>query len=150
MRLLFWTFVFVAIPGIALAEGGPFGLGITIGEPTGISGKYVLSTRNAIAGAIAWSLDDDNDVHLQADYLFHWYDEISIAKGRLPIFAGVGGRIRFRENRDDDVGVRIPVGLAYLFEEAPFDAFVEIVPTLNLTPETDFELEAAIGGRYYF
>jgi len=140
----------LSVPGVALAAGGPFGLGIIIGEPTGVSGKYLLSMRNAIDGAVAWSLDEDNDLHLHGDYLYHWYDKIAVEKGSLPIFAGIGGRIRFRENRDDDVGVRFPVGLSYLFDQAPFDVFVEIVPTLELAPDTDFELEGAIGSRYYF
>jgi hypothetical protein len=150
MRSLVWTLVFLAIPAISTAEGGPFGLGIALGEPTGICGKYILTPRNAIAGAVAWSLDSDTDLHLQGDYLYHWYDEISVTKGRLPIVAGVGGRIRFRDDGDDDFGIRFPVGLTYLFDDAPFDAFVEIDPILELAPDTDFDLEAAIGGRFYF
>ena len=150
VRTVVWTLVALAIPGLAFAAGGPFGLGIIVGEPTGVSGKLFLSTQNAIDGAVAWSLDGDNDLHLQGDYLYHWYDVISVKKGRLPIYAGIGGRIAFRENRDDNVGLRIPVGLTYLFDGAPFDVFAEVVPVLDIAPDTDFDLEGAIGGRYYF
>ena len=68
----------------------------------------------------------------------------------LPLYFGVGGRLRLRDNRDDDIGVRIPVGLAYMFADAPFDIFVEVVPILDLVPDTDFDLNAALGGRFYF
>lgn len=138
------------LPSLATAAGGPFGLGIIVGEPTGVSLKYQLSERNAIDGAVAWSLSGDSDLHLHGDYLYHWYDLITVKKGQLPLYAGVGARLAFRENRDNLVGIRIPVGLAYLFAGAPFDAFVELVPVLDLAPDTDFDLEGAIGGRFWF
>jgi len=55
-----------------------------------------------------------------------------------------------KDNADDVLGVRIPVGLAYEFANHPFDIFVEIVPILDITPDTDFDFEGAIGARYYF
>jgi hypothetical protein len=129
---------------------GPFGLGIIIGEPTGIDLKFFLTDINAIEGAVAWSLSGNNELHLQAEYLYHLYDLIKVSKGVLPLFVGIGGRFIFREDADDILGIRIPVGLAYEFEGAPFDAFIEIVPIMDLTPDTDFDLEGAIGGRFYF
>ena len=33
-RLLLWALMLLAIPGVAIAAGGPFGLGIIVGEPT--------------------------------------------------------------------------------------------------------------------
>lgn len=135
---------------VALAEGGPFGLGIILGEPTGISGKFHLSKTNAIDGALAWSLQDDNDLHLHGDYLYHNYSWIITDTGELPVYFGIGGRIKLREKHDDEIGIRFPVGLAYIFEEAPFDIFVEVVPIMNLAPDTDFDLNAAIGGRFFF
>jgi len=134
------------------AAAGPstFGLGIVIGEPTGINAKLFLDGNNALDMAAAWSLSGDNDLHLRVDYIFHRYQLIKVDKGKLPFFFGLGGRVEFRENRDDKVGVRVPVGLAYEFANAPFDVFGEIVPVLELTPDTDFEFEGAIGVRFWF
>jgi hypothetical protein len=142
----------VILPTTARAEHtkGPFGLGIIFGEPTGIDGKLFLTPTNAIEGAVAWSLSGNNNLHIQAEYLYHRYDLITVKKGQLPLFFGVGGRFILRENSKDTIGVRIPVGLAYEFEGAPFDVFGEIVPILDLTPDTDFDLEGAIGARFYF
>ena len=53
-------------------------------------------------------------------------------------------------NNRVDLGVRFPVGIAYLFDGAPVDIFLEVVPTLNLIPETDVDLDAALGARYWF
>lgn len=146
------VFVAVASPITAHAQrsGGPFGIGIIIGEPTGVDLKYFVSASNAIEGAFAWSLSGSNNLHLQAEYLYHRYDLIKVEKGRLPLFFGIGGRVEFREHADDLVGIRIPVGLAYEFDNAPFDVFGEIVPLLDLAPDTDFDLEGAIGARFYF
>ena len=51
---------------------------------------------------------------------------------------------------DTQLGVRVPLGLAYLFQTAPVDIFLEIVPILDFIPETDFRINAALGARYYF
>jgi hypothetical protein len=132
------------------AGGGDFGLGIILGEPTGISGKLWISANSAVDGAAAWSLGNNEALHLHADYLLHNFSLIEVEKGRLPFYYGIGGRIRFADVGDDFIGVRIPVGLTYLFESAPLDIFLEVVPILDLAPDTDFDLNAAVGARYFF
>ena len=103
--------VLVIIAGSSAAETQDFdfGVGIIVGEPTGIDFKKHLTRANAIEAAAAWSLSGDNHFHIQADYLRHNYDIINVSKGELPIFFGLGGRIVFRENRldvvDQSVGV---------------------------------------------
>ena len=134
----------------AAAERGPFGLGIILGEPTGIGGKLFLTKRNAIDGAVAWSLKDDNDFHIHGDYLYHDYNLFVNDDMELVLHFGIGGRIKFHENKDDRIGIRFPVGLNYIFDEAPFDVFLEIVPIMDLAPDTDFDLNAALGSRFYF
>jgi hypothetical protein len=150
-----FIFVVVAV-GLCLASTaqakprGPFGIGIIIGEPTGVDVKVFLNETNAIEGALAWSLSEDNEVHIQAEYLYHFYDWIKVKKGLLPVFFGIGGRIVFREHSKDIIGLRIPGGLSYEFAEGLFDVFIEIVPILDLTPDTDFDLEGAFGLRIWF
>ena len=138
--------------GGVLAEVGTFGIGIIVGEPTGIDAKGFIDSDHdhAIEVAVAWSLSGNNELHIQADYLLHRYEVIKVSRGQLPIFFGAGGRLVVREGSNDILGVRIPVGLAYAFDDAPVDVFGEIVPVLNLTPDTDFALEGAIGVRYWF
>ncbi|MCK4776230.1 MAG: DUF3996 domain-containing protein [Candidatus Krumholzibacteria bacterium] len=149
--ILFVVALALCLAGTAQAKPrGPFGIGIIIGEPTGVDVKVFLNETNAIEGALAWSLSEDNEVHIQAEYLYHFYDWIKVKKGLLPVFFGIGGRIVIRENADDVFGLRIPGGLSYEFAEGLFDVFFEIVPILNLAPDTDFDLEGAIGLRIWF
>jgi hypothetical protein len=137
------------------AETTDFGLGIIVGEPTGINAKLQLNSINALAFGLAWSLEGDNELHVQVDYLYHNYDLIPVDQGELPLYFGIGGRIKINDdnnhhNGDDNVGIRFPVGLAYIFDGAPFDVFMEIVPILDVAPDTDFDLNGAIGGRFWF
>lgn len=126
---------------------GP-GLGIIIGEPTGISFKYWTGSTTAFDAALAWSFVEEGAFHIHGDYLFHNIRLISVPEGLLPFYYGIGARIKTA--KDAKLGVRVPLGLAYLFQNAPIDIFLEIVPILNLTPKTDFNINAALGARYFF
>lgn len=148
----------IILAGPARAAGGDFGLGIIVGEPTGFVGKYYLSNRNAIDGAVGWSLEKNNYMHLHGDYLFHNWDLIDVDEGSMAFYFGIGGRIvlidddddRRDNDPDDHIGIRFPLGLNYLFENRMFDIFVEIVPIMDVAPDTDFDIEGALGARFYF
>ena len=135
------------LAGSAAAQGN-FGLGIILGEPTGVSAKLWITERTAIDAAAAWSFSNETAFHLHADYLFHNFDLISVEKGKLPVYFGIGGRVKFED--ESLIGVRIPVGLAYFFDGAPIDIFLEVVPILDLAPDTEFTANAAVGIRYFF
>lgn len=133
----------------ANSEGGEnFGIGIMFGEPTGITVKSWNGDRSAFDVGAAWSLSGRNEaIHLHADYLLHsWFDDVD--RGRLAFYYGIGGRIIFADAAT--AGVRIPIGLNYVFENATFDIFAEAVPILDLTPDTEFAGNGAVGIRYYF
>ncbi|MFQ5640590.1 MAG: hypothetical protein ACE5IR_21625 [bacterium] len=132
------------------AQGRGFGLGIILGEPTGISAKQWLSPSRAFDFALAWSLEGSDSFIIHADYLKHTFRLIKVEKGRLPFYYGIGGRIKFDDHDDTAVGVRIPIGLTYLFAHVTLDLFVEIVPILQIYPDTDFRLNGALGLRYFF
>jgi hypothetical protein len=135
-----------------------FGVGIIVGEPTGISLKNWQGKSKALDGALAWSFAGDDFMQLHGDYLSHNFSLLNVEKGQLPFYYGIGGRLRFvdhgdkTEKRDNKtrLGVRLPLGFAYLFEKTTLDIFVEVVPILDLVPETEFDLNAAIGIRYFF
>lgn len=135
--------------GSVPAQDDDFGIGIIAGEPTGISVKNWLTNKTALDFAVAWSFSGRDDaLHLHGDYLVHDFGLIPVDEGQLPVYYGIGGRIKFMD--DVNVAVRIPLGIDYLFEDAPVDLFLEIVPMLELTPDTDFELNGGVGVRYFF
>jgi len=126
------------------------GLGVIIGEPTGPTFKFWTGRSTAIDGALAWSFDRNNELHLQMNYLFHEFGAINVNKGRMPFYYGIGGRLKFHDdNRDDEFGVRVPAGLSYLFANSPVELFFEVVPIVNLAPDTELDFNGGIGIRYY-
>jgi hypothetical protein len=145
-KFLLAAIVLVMLGSTAKAQVDGFGLGLIFGNPTGISAKYFMNEKNAIDGALAWSLNGDW-MQIHADYLWHFY-VIDVSKGEMPFYVGAGAK--FGIGDDFHLGVRVPLGIAYHFENAPLDIFLEIVPGMDLTPDTDFELDGGIGIRYYF
>lgn len=145
--ILLLLFITVAV-FYADAQSRPFGLGLIVGEPTGISMKYWINDNNAVDGAVAWNYTNNGFFHVHADYLWHWTDLIQVDEGTLPVYVGVGGRIGF--GNEIRVGARIPVGIEYIFENEAFDVFLEVAPLLDLTPGTQFNMQGGIGGRYFF
>jgi len=142
------------LAGTATSQAQPregIGIGIIAGEPSGISLKKWVDQTHAIDGAIALSLTDDNAFQVHVDYLFHDNSSLSTPelKGATPWYYGIGGRLM---SRDDDThfGLRVPLGVTYLFADAPLDVFAEIAPVLDIAPETELDLGGGIGIRYYF
>lgn len=135
----------------AFMEG--LGIGIIAGEPTGLSVKKWINESSAVDAAFAWSFIDNTSFQIHADYLRHKFDLIREFNARTPFYYGIGGRLKFKGgngNKDESrAGIRIPVGLSYLFEEEPVDIFIEFAPILDIAPETGMDLSAAIGIRYY-
>jgi len=132
----------------SFAREKDFGLGIILGEPTGISLKKWVTQTTAIDGGIAWSFTGKNSLHLHMDYLFHNFNLLKTEKGKLPFYYGIGCRIKAKEK--SRVGIRIPVGISYIFDNVPIDIFFELGPILDLIPATEFGINASIGCRYYF
>lgn len=123
-----------------------FGLGVMLGEPTGVSVKVWTGNQSAFDVGAAWSLSGSREaLHLHADILRHsWFPDTE----NVAFYYGIGGRVILTEKAH--AGVRIPLGLTYVFEEIPFDLFVEAVPIFDLAPDTEFAGNGAVGIRYYF
>ena len=127
-----------------------FGLGIIVGEPTGLSGKYWLDSVNAVDFAIGYSLvKDQRGFSLHADYLYN-LGEIIPNFEKFPLYYGFGVRLRTKEHSEGSFGARGVLGILWFNEKNRFDIFFEIAPVFNLLPSTSLSLDAGIGARYYF
>ena len=143
------------------AEKGTFGIGIILGEPTGICAKLYLSDDQAIQAAVGAAFYGGG-LQVHGDYVFHpWViqDRDSFV---LPLYIGPGVRfIDYNEGRGADqhfaLGLRGVVGILFDFKEVPLDVFVEVAGVL----EWDFgsssvgshvggAFNAGAGIRYYF
>jgi hypothetical protein len=126
------------------------GLGIMIGDPSGLNLKSWTGRNSAFDIGLAWSFVGDSSLQIHGDLLFHSFGEFRPRRGRLGLYYGLGGRVKTKEEGETTLSVRIPLGLTYIFERAPLDFFFEVVPLLDLTPETRGDVQGALGVRYYF
>ncbi len=142
-----------------------FGLGLELGQPSGLTGKYFLSASGALdfgIGAVyGWRGRDG--FHLYADYLWHPVSLVSAEAFELPLYFGVGGRVwnyddydrndRF-DGRGSAFGLRVPAGIAFDFNNVPLDIFLQLAFTFDfLTYRSDdfyTDLNFSVGIRYWF
>ena len=123
--------------------------GVIIGEPTGFSFKGWLDSKSAFDAGLAWSFVRGGSFHIHADYLFHSFGVFNTTE-KIPLYFGVGGRIKTYKDEDARVGVRGVIGVGYFFKDAPVDLFLEVAPVIDLTPATELQVNAGFGARYFF
>ena len=133
-----------------VAQPGSFGIGLIAGEPTGLSMKYWFNDRMAMDAAAAWSFTRHDGFQLHADWLFHAFDVFRIDRGELPLYVGIGGRVKFPDGGDNRVGVRFPIGIAYEVKDAPIEIFAEVAPIVDVAPAVQLKWNGGIGIRYFF
>ena len=149
--------VFFAAEAGAETSKGVLGLGLIVGEPTGISAKYYLGDDRAIDGAIGFAVIG-RGLQVHGDYLWHPWILEQQSSFVLPVYAGVGMRILDHNSgggADDHlrIGPRGVGGLLFDFTEVPLDAFVELALVLDYRTRGDrfgVDLNAGAGVRYYF
>jgi len=141
--------------------GNNFGLGLIIGEPTGVSAKLWTSSSTAFDFGLGWSMGGDrigrydgfyeggSRVHFHMDYLWHSFEAIRSTE-RFPLYYGIGGRINSGAGYRSSAAVRGVFGITWLPRETPIDVFFEVVPSLQLSPSSGFGMDAGIGARYFF
>jgi hypothetical protein len=136
-------------------------LGSFFGESSELGDNNWLSqAAKDDSKASAWSFVGDNYFQFHADFLWHNYDLIRTRTllQSLSFYYGVGGRMKLsgsntrNENKGEDsrFGMRSPVGISYVLQEKPFELFAEVVPILDILPETRLGVGVGVGARYYF
>ena len=134
-------------------QGGAFGLGLSIGAPTGVHGRLWLGQFSAIQ----FSVGGDNGVQHSAaatlDYVLrlHSFQE-SDGEYTIPIY--VGGGARFGSVLWGDLemsfGPRAVGGIAVFVRDMPLDFFFEIAPAIYLVENPGWSVDGQIGAHYYF
>jgi len=165
------TFVPVLLIVLSLAataaaqgpNGRPFGLGLSFGDPAGITGKVWFDRKHTLDFAVGYGyFPHYGGAALYADYLYNVLNLVPAQKPGsfdLLLYMGVGGKLglwRYRYDRAYTTGfglaVRVPFGLTMVFARHPFDVFLEITPCMAFIEPRPFwfDFDAAIGGRFYF
>jgi hypothetical protein len=152
-----WTF-----PTSAVAQPSGIGIGAQMAAsntggraPVGLSLKSWINERQAVTGATSFLVGDDEFDSplsfwiLEGNYLFHNFQTVTVENGDLGLYVGGGAQFMINEASDNDLAFRAPLGINYIFEDAPADVFVEIAPTLQITDPTLLRFDGAIGFRYF-
>ncbi len=147
-----------------------FGLGLELGEPTGLNGKYFFGPSTAFDFGVGWIYRHyyyGDGIHLYGDVLFHPVSLVHADGFELPLYIGVG--VRFWDfdycvNRvctygGNAIGIRVPVGISFDFNTVPLDIFIQAVPTLDFLrgdyydryrDRSHFGVDFSVGLRYWF
>jgi len=142
----------------------PFGLGVVLGVPTAIVGKYWLDQKTAIDGGVGVYFG--NYTLFYGDYLLHYPGlfghETKFVSELIPYF-GFGAVLAFTSASFSDnyglrgtssgafgFGGRVPGGIEWKPKDHPIGVFVEVAPGLAFVPQVGLFIQAGIGIRYYF
>jgi hypothetical protein len=123
-----------------------FGLGLELGEPLGLNGKWFFSPKVALdfgVGEIYGHYYYDDGTHLYGDILFHPVSLTNTPSFELPFYIGVGLRywdfdycyMNVCDYAGSTFGIRIPFGLSFDFNNAPIDIFMQLVPVFDFVDE---------------
>jgi hypothetical protein len=169
--------ILVALPAAARAQenGHPFGMGLMIGEPIGLSAKLYLGGRPFALdfglGVVTGFLEDG--IFASTDIVWHPVILAREPSFTLPFYIGVGARVLqhdfdcYRSNgitycdHATHIGVRGPVGVLMDFNRVQLDVFFELAVAVDPIIIEDnngplvhdnhrADLNAEIGVRYYF
>jgi hypothetical protein len=151
-------------PGAARAEEkGAFGIGLILGEPTGVSAKLYLSDDKAVDAAVGGAVVGGG-IQAHADYLWHPWVLTNEESFVMPAYLGLGARVLQHDPGGDDendfhTGVRLVAGILFDFRNIPLDVFVEgaVIGEWKSGSDSDPEhggfgpaLNIGLGGRYFF
>jgi hypothetical protein len=139
-------------------DKGTLGVGLVLGEPTGVCAKLYLKNDQALQAAVGGDFVTGG-LQAHADYVFHPWILQDRDSYVLPVYLGPGARVIDYSapaggKNHFAVGVRAVVGLLFDFKNVPLDAFVEVAGV----GEYDFgdgkgfgaAINAGAGVRYYF
>jgi hypothetical protein len=153
--------IFCSTPASAQEEKGLFGIGVIIGEPTGVSAKYYLSDTTAFDAAVGGAFIKSG-IQGHADFLWHPWTLESQSSFVLPAYLGPGLRVLVRDGDGSKesatfIGLRGVVGALLDFRKLPLDVFVEVAGVVDYgiaDAEDDkgfgLSINAGAGVRYYF
>ena len=158
LTMILIMFMIFTYPAVAQDRG--FGLGVIVGEPTGLSAKLWTSKTNAFDFGLGLSVggdrisyngyyDNGNRIHFHMDYLWHSFNAISSTEN-FPLYYGIGGRYNSGGGYDGSLGLRGVFGIAWFPHNTPIDVFFELVPVFQLTSSMGLGIDAGFGVRYFF
>ena len=151
LRKLAFLVVLLAAP----AASADVGLGLFLGEPTGIDLKLGLGNRSGLDILAGWHeiyRDNYGGDYAHVTYLL----TPAVGHGRsviVPFRIGIGvalldSGVRFGDNLH--VGVRAPLEIGFRFRSVPLEIYGELSALLVLENNPFLDVDGGVGFRIYF
>jgi hypothetical protein len=123
------------------------GVGVMIGKPSGVTGKYWLTDVTALDVNLGQDLDYHYNV--SADLLIH-PNLSAVAKPYIGLGAELFVTDLHQYGTQSDFGLRAPLGIEILPKGYSVGFYGEVAPGFILTNDVHFFLQSTIGARFYF
>lgn len=150
MMFVFLTTVFM----LPAAQAEDFGLGVILGDPSGLSAKMKMDDRHSLDAALAYSSGRHSGLQLHMDYLWDRARSWGTTQGPLNMYYGLGGRLNsyddHHRNSQLSFGPRGSLGLNFNINNPNLEFFGELALILELIPSIAADLDAGIGVRIRF
>ncbi len=149
MRKLLFVMVLLFSSLSVYAQGaGQTGVGIMLGNPTGLNVKKWTSDTQAIDAGAGISIGKHTNFSMHSDYLWHSKDALYFHDTTpLDLYYGLGGRMEFADSIE--LGLRVPIGVAHNLADSKSDMFAEIAPIADFVNSKRLEIHLTFGARYY-
>lgn len=147
-------FCLILSASYAQKQSGSIGLGLQLGQPTGITAMFYKSSGPSVDLLLAWDL---------GDFFFlngHLIWEKSIRNvNLLNFYYGPGAFIGFSDNNDrdglfdntnDDIIIGISGRIGLSVDLSPFELFAHLTPRIALSSSSNIGIGGGLGGRFYF
>jgi hypothetical protein len=150
------SLILLAVLAVAVPAHADVGLGVFVGEPTGLDLKIGLSPRGGLDMVFGWDdYRDGRDHYAHVTYLA----TLAVGHGdsvNVPIRLGVGGAI-YDDGRFDtgtNLAVRAPLQIGLKFRRTPIEIYGEVALKLTFIDANNnndaVDLDGGIGFRVYF
>ena len=136
----------LALPHGAMAQSN-IGLGIYLGNPTGITMKFGARPSTSVDLLAAWRLDDA--FFGQGHYNFTITTLTRSKDGDVYLYGGPGVFLRSSSRQHDMIGFSGNFGIDWIVTRH-LELFSEISPKIGLIRSTELEITGGIGFRYLF
>ena len=159
-KIMYFLLIFLIIFTVSIADAGnlknkisrtikgDIGIGIILGEPTGLSFKMFTANERAIDIALAWALKKNQYLRIHVDYLFN-ENKYLVRKFNLPLSLNYGLGLKLITGTYFTAGIRFYGGVFHRFKSPDIELFLELVPSMVIIPATEFDMDGAVGFRFY-
>ena len=126
-------------------------IGFMAGEPSGVTLRVMspANEKHAWEMGLGWSMANENAMEFHAQHQWHLATLSDTAHGVGTFYIGAGGRVKQIDGTR--FGARGSVGVQWMAPRSRHsrEAFFEIAPIVDLTPDNDFSLGAFVGMRWF-